>query len=278
MAHSTPQGANLLKGWMKVKRFEKGLSAELPEAYRKFFREWKSTPATAVHYIPKEGRFERNEITGVVLPVQNVKIPLKKVPEEDEGIWGGEAIIKGFQKRNPYKRRVPHYWVPTLKRSVVRSEVLNEYFSMTVTDRTIRLIMENHGFDHYLLKTLACDLRSLLALKLKQRILQNLHDGCPAWQENPKRQKEIKSEYDQYLQSYTSEEIEWYGLSWIEALKKIKEKIDAEKVIVPHKIIFRQQLIDQLREAGIKEAGGDDGPKEPTSWTKKLNPFAKKEV
>lgn len=254
MATGSSQGAQLLTGWIKAGRFDKGLAAQLPDAYKKFWREWRSTLATAVHYIPKEGKFERNEITGLVTPVQNVRIPLKAVPEENEGIWGGEAIIKGFQKRTPTKRRVPHYWVPTLKRSAVRSEVLNEYFSMTVTDRTIRLIMENHGFDHYLLKSPACDLRSLLALKLKQRILQSLQDGCPAWQSNPKRQQEVKKEYDQYLQNYTPEDIEWYGLSWEEALQKLKEQQIAENPVVPQKIIFREQLIEQLRAAGIREA------------------------
>lgn len=255
MASGTPQGAQLLTGWMKAGRFDKGMPAQLPEAFKKFWKEWRGTLPTAVHYIPKEGRFERNELTGIVSPVQNVRIPLKSVPEENDGIWGGEAIIKGFQKRNPYKRRVPHYWVPTLKRSVVRSEILNEYFSMTITDRTLRLILENHGFDHYLLKSPACDLRSLLALKLKQRMLQALLDGCPSWQENTKRQQEIKAEYGNYLQNFTAEEIEWYGLSWEEAIKKLRQKQDADNKVVPHKIIFRQKLVDQLREVGITEAG-----------------------
>lgn len=68
------------------------------------------------------------------------------------GIWGGEAVVKGFQKRTPYKRRVPHFWVPVLKRSVMYSEILNKHMSVIVTDRTIRLVHENYGFDHYLLK------------------------------------------------------------------------------------------------------------------------------
>lgn len=254
MAHSTSQGAALLNGWRKLHRFDTGLGARLPEAYKKFWYEWKVKEPAAVHYVPKEGMFERDDKTGLVTPIQNLKIPLLRIPEEHQGIWGGEAIIKGFQKRNPYKRRVPHFWVPTLKRSVVRSEILNEFFSVTVTDRTLRLIMDHHGFDHYLLKTMACDLRSQLALKMKQRILNDLHNGVPAWTENPKRQKEIKSEYEKYLEQYTQEEIEWYGLSWDEAIKKIRQVVDAENAPVPHKIVFRQKLIDQLREAGIQEA------------------------
>jgi large subunit ribosomal protein L28 len=254
MAHSTSQGASLLRGWQRSSRFESGLGLRLPEAYKKFWNEWKNQEPAAVHFVPKEGMFERNEKTGIVLPIQNVKIPLMHVPEEHKGIWGGEAIIKGFQKRNPYKRRVPHFWVPTLKRSVVRSEILNEFFSVTVTDRTIRLIMDHHGFDHYLLKTPACDLRSHLALKIKQRMLLDLQNGLPAWNETQQRQKEINAEYGKYLEQYTPEEIEWYGLSWDEAIKKIRLIVDAENAPVPHKIVFRQRLIEQLREAGIVEA------------------------
>lgn len=69
-------------------------------------------------------------------------------------MWGGEGIIQGFQLRDRRRRRVPHFWVPHLKRSVVYSEVLNKYISVIVTDRTIHLINSNYGFDHYLLKVI----------------------------------------------------------------------------------------------------------------------------
>lgn len=141
-----------MRGFKKPTRFDVGLGAELPEAYKKFWREWKQTKPVAVHYIPKEGRWERDEITGEVKPIQDIPIPLIDVPESHKGIWGGEAIIKGFQKRHQLKRRVPHFWVPVLRRSVVYSEVLNQYMSVTVTNRTINLIHESLGFDHYLLK------------------------------------------------------------------------------------------------------------------------------
>lgn len=105
-----------------------------------------------VHYIPKTARFERNELTGETLPVQNVPLPLKYPPEIHFGIWGGEAVVQGFQKRNPNKRRVPHFWVPHLKESVVHSTVLDRYMSVIVTDRTIQLIHKHKGFDKYLLE------------------------------------------------------------------------------------------------------------------------------
>lgn len=140
----------------------------------------------------------------------------------------------------------------------MRSDILNEFFSVTVTDRTIRLILESHGFDHYLLMTPACDLRSLMALKFKRRMLQDLLDGCPAWTENPKRQKEIHQEYEKYLQNYTPEDIDWYGLSWDEAIKKMRLLVDSQNPVIPHKVLFRSKLIEQLRDAGIREAQDND--------------------
>lgn len=129
------------------------------------------TEPTAVHYIPEEGRWKRDEVTGEMLvfknqfsavnetnifyrlPVQNVPIRLRFPQEFHKQMWGGEAVVQGFVKKHKnYKRRVPRFWLPTLKRSVVYSEVLDKYFSVVVTERTINLINANYGFDHYLLK------------------------------------------------------------------------------------------------------------------------------
>lgn len=66
-------------------RFSKGTAALLPEAYRKFYKELTAKP-TAVHYIPKDGKWERNELTGITTPVQNVPLPLIYTPERHNGI------------------------------------------------------------------------------------------------------------------------------------------------------------------------------------------------
>lgn len=126
--------------------------------------------------------------------------------------------------------------------------------SVVVTDRTIRLINENYGFDHYLLNSPACDLRSELALKIKRNILHAIRDGFPAWAHDENRQKELLNEYGKYLDQYTPEELEWYGLTWIEAIHKKKMEIREENPVVPYKTIFREKLIEQLRAAGIEEA------------------------
>ncbi|CAD7078837.1 unnamed protein product [Hermetia illucens] len=287
MAACTPQGPNLLSGFKRLTRFDTGLGAQLPEAYKKFWREWKIQQPTAVHYIPKEGRWERDPVTGEVRAIQNTPLPLIFPPESDDGIWGGEGIIKGFQKRHPQKRRVPHFWVPVLRRSVVFSAILNQHMSVTVTDRAINLIHDNRGLDHYLLKTPACDLRSTLALGIKRKLLQALQEGCPALNDSPTKQKAVYSEYSKYLEQYTPEEVEWYGLTFLEAIKKIQAKIREESKVSPHKIEFRSKLIEELKKANIKAVGsGEEGEgglddtsniQATSSWFSKVNPFGKKQ-
>ncbi|XP_068628214.1 large ribosomal subunit protein bL28m [Battus philenor] len=268
----------LSKTFKKKSRFDIGIASELPQAYKKFWREWKVLKPAAVHFIPQESKWKRDEFTGETLPVQNIPIPLKHPAEIHEGIWGGEAVIKGFQKRDERRRRVPHYWVPVLKRTVVRSEVLNTHLSVTVTDRTINLINDHYGFDHYLLKTPACDLVSMLALKLKKQILIELMNGCPRYANNPQKQKEIYDEYKTYLSSYTPEEIEWYGLTWYEALTKVAKQKEAENKPVPLKNIYRKKLVEKLKAAETEDKNNaTDEISTTTSWLSKMNPFGKKD-
>lgn len=277
------QGAKMLYGIKRFGRFDRGPGARLPEAYRKFWREWRETKPAAVHYIPPgEETWQRNEVTGEVNLNQDIPLPLKFPKELNEGIWGGEAVIKGFQKRTPYKRRVPHYWVPVLRRTAVRSEILNVYLSTVVTDRTLLQIHESSGFDHYILKTPACDLQSSLALGLKRKMLIALLNNCP--DVSAEKRDSTMAEYKQYLTQYTPEEVEWYGLTYEDALKKLQliDEAALADSIVPHKVLFRQRLIEQLEEAkhrvesGDKEAAITDMLPGSQSWLSKINPFAKK--
>lgn len=278
MASTTSQGALRLHGYRKVSKFETGIGKLLPPAYLKFYNEWRRTKPTPVHYIPKEGKFERNAY-GVVKPIQNVPIPVLYPDQHHQGIWGGEGVVKGFQKRSPYKKRVPHYWVPVLRETVLHSVILNKYFSTVVTDRTMDLIHENLGFDHYILKTPACDLKSRLAFRLKRKMLQALKDNCPDVDANAR--PDILKEYSQYAEKYTPEEVEWYGYTFEEATFKMMTQLEKEheESIVPLKIVFRRRLIEQLREAGVAEAQSDGADKEigeTSTWLSKMNPFGKK--
>lgn len=110
------------------------------------------TQPAAVHYVPRDEDWVRDEVTGQINPIPNIPLPLIDPPESHEGIWGGEAVVRGFRKRSKFIRRFPHFWVPVLRRTVVHSEILDEYMSVVVTDRTLQKIHECHGFDHYILK------------------------------------------------------------------------------------------------------------------------------
>lgn len=88
MAAGTPQGINLLLGWQKATRFSQGIGAQLPAAYVKFWKEWKETRATPVHYIAEnpDDKFRVHPITGKVVLNQIIPIPLKGVVAEHKGL------------------------------------------------------------------------------------------------------------------------------------------------------------------------------------------------
>ncbi|CAL7948197.1 unnamed protein product [Xylocopa violacea] len=255
----------------KISRWSNGIGAKLPEEYKKFWREWKLQTPTAVHYIKQEGKYVKNEETGEVKPVQNVPIPLLYPKEFHQGLWGGEAIIQGFVKKHKFNRRYPHFWFPSLKKSVVYSEVLDKYISVVVTNRTINLINEHYGFDHYLLKTPACDLKSELALKIKREILLTLADKT-LYPDDPVKQEEIYAKYKEYLTAYTREEIEWYGLTYNEACEKWKKQDMELHKVEPLKHQYRSELIAKLKEEEVQAATKTLA--KSSIWSSKWNPFS----
>ncbi|XP_046394642.1 39S ribosomal protein L28, mitochondrial [Ischnura elegans] len=247
------------------------LPKRLPLAYKKFWNEWKVKEPTAVHWIPRTERWKRDPETGEMSLVQNAPIPVLYPNQHNHGIWGGEGVVKGFQKRKPTIRRVAHYWFPLLKRSVVYSEILNKHIAVIVTDRTLRLINENNGFDFYLLKTPACDLKSDLALKIKRKLLLALLDKS-FYSEDEERKEEVFNKYKNYM--LPREEAEWYGLSYKEALAKlIREEVEDSKP-KPLKIQFRMELLERLKEE--KEEIPSLPEEKSSSWVSKINPFSSK--
>ncbi|XP_034174916.1 mitochondrial ribosomal protein L28 [Osmia lignaria lignaria] len=256
----------------KITRWSKGIGAELPAEYKKFWKEWKLQQPAAVHYIKEEGTYIRNEETEEVRPVQNVPLRLHFPKEFHEGLWGGEAVVQGFKKKHRYARRAPHFWFPTLRKSVVYSEILDKHMNAVVTNRTINLIHEHYGFDHYLLKTPACDLKSELALKLKREILIALADKT-LYPNDPVKKEEIYNKYKEYLTAYTREEIEWYGLTFTEACKKWTKLNEQMQQIQPLKLKYRSELIAKLKEEEVKKAE-EQLEKSSISWNVKWNPFS----
>lgn len=246
---------------------------KLPESYRKFYREWKLTVPEPVHYIPKEGKYEIDAETGQVIPIKNIAITLSECPQEDSGIWGGEAVIQGYVRILKGKHRVhdlgptPMFWYPKFRRTVIYSEILDKNMVAVVTRRAILKINENYGLDHYLLKTRACDLRNLLALKLKRKLLQALLNRS-LYPDDENKREDVYNTYKHYLEPYSPEDIEWYGLTLEEASTKMKgiNLRIREESNVPLKYQFRKDYIELLKNEKVVE------PPEP--WYKrKLLPF-----
>lgn len=131
--------------------FDMGVAKYLPKAYQKFYWESQEEP-TPIHFIPKAGRYVRDERTGLTKPVQNVPIPMQYPEEFDECLLGGEGIIKGFYKTKRQVKKFPHFWIPTLKRTAVYSEILNQHMDVLATDRVIQLIHHYKGFDEYIMQ------------------------------------------------------------------------------------------------------------------------------
>uniref|UniRef100_A0A1B6LRH6 Large ribosomal subunit protein bL28m n=1 Tax=Graphocephala atropunctata TaxID=36148 RepID=A0A1B6LRH6_9HEMI len=279
MATKTLPAVHKLYRMPKPDIFSRGAPSRLPEAYRKFYDKWQATPTTPVHYTPEPGKWKRNPLTGEVWPVQNVPIPLKYPKEVHTGIWGGEAVILGYKKsREKYIRQKSTRWfLPTLHRSAVHSEILDKRLSMIVTKRTINLIMDHQGFDNYILETSERDLFSLLALKLKKTMLLALFDKS-LYPDDPVKREEIYNKYKHHLDKYNKEDLEWYALSISEAVSKL-EKIEEAVRPEPLKHKFRAELIEELKTM----ADNDEldaiiqKDKESTqSWLTRINPFAKK--
>ncbi|XP_035233564.1 39S ribosomal protein L28, mitochondrial-like isoform X1 [Stegodyphus dumicola] len=169
------------------------VKARLPLVYKKYLDSLKLPPAP-VHYIPEPEKYVLDPKTKQKKRVENRAIPLKFPKEADEGIWGGEGVIQGFIKEIRNRRRFPNYWVPNLKKTVVYSEILNQYMQVTVTERTLRLIDENCGFDHYILSTPVQDLKSQLALTLRRKMLLALVNG-EKYHESEEKNNEVFEKY-----------------------------------------------------------------------------------
>lgn len=242
----------------------------LPEEYKKFYYEWKAQLPKPVHYIHKEGKYEKDQETGEVKLVQNFPLPLYDCPENIDGIWGGEAIIQGFRRTyHPKFKKIdlgpaPKFWLPRLHRGVVYSEVLNKHIACILTHRAIHLINEHYGLDHYLIQTPACDLRNLLPIKLKRKILLALRDET-LYPEDEEKRQDVFDEYKHYLDKFTHQEIEWYGLTLEEATKKLQfAKIQAQQKPVPMKHIYRKEFLEFLKETEYEPT------KQEPWWKRKL--------
>jgi large subunit ribosomal protein L28 len=260
--------------WIPKTSSISALISKTPAHYRKFLYELKYRPPAPVHY-KVQPEWQRDK-WGMKIRVESRPIPLTFPKESHQGLWGGEAVIKGYKKRKLLKRHFAHYWIPVLRRSIVYSEILDKYMAVVVTKRTLNLIDQAYGFDNYILKTPIVDLQSQLAFNLRRKMLLTLVRR-EMYPNDPDKQEEIYQKYREHI--IPEDEAEWFGLSIEDALKKLKVNETLNKP-VPLKNQLRLNLIQRLKEEKIQEAEAatEESQRVTPGWMTKFNPFSKKDA
>jgi hypothetical protein len=146
--------------------------------------------------------------------------------EFHQGLWGGEAVVKGALEPPPTKHQPNYtpaketYWFPKLHLGVVYSEILNKHIEVVMTERGERLIDESYGLDSYLLKTEVNEIYSHLGLKLKREMLLTMvtNPDLELYPNDAEKRSEILDKYKDYIIPH--EVADWHGLPLSEALHK----------------------------------------------------------
>lgn len=242
----------------------------LPDHYLKAQEELRTKEPIPVHWQPYPKKYMLHPKTQRKIRVENIPIPATYPKEADEGLWGGEGIVKGFQKRHHLQRRVPHFWIPRLLKHILYSEILDRHMEIVVTPRALDLIDEAFGFDNYILQTHQVDLKSKLGMTLKREMLLALAQKSMYPDDLVKREK-IYKKYKKY--KIPEEEAEWVGLTIKEAVIKLRKQSEPKR-IVPLKETYKKQLNEELESAETSLKQSDK--KESKSWLSRLSSFKDK--
>jgi large subunit ribosomal protein L28 len=248
-------------------------------------RHWKNVLADIqpVHYRPPEGRYLWDTQKLVEVETEHYPIVPIKTPESDQGLWGGEGVVKGYIESKPFTRKkilprlwLPKLWFPKLKNVILYSEILDTHMKITVTERALRLIDDAYGLDNYLLNTPEIDINSKLGLQLKRQILISLAKETYA-ADDPEQHSYIKEKYRRFV--VPLEEAEWVGLDLNEACRKQQDLEDNTRP-EPLKYKFEKELMEQL-EAGDAPLEEDTFKPQKSLFGEKLlgsvmNPLAKR--
>ena len=115
------------------------------------------------------------------LPMKKDVLPIKYTfpAEAQVGLWGGFGILQGWKmaRNEKLSRRYRKEKFPELKEKIFHPQLVNggDPLTITVTNRTLHLVEEAGGFDHYILKTPVCELNSLFGCLLKRDMLITLN-------------------------------------------------------------------------------------------------------
>ncbi|CAL2034959.1 unnamed protein product [Caenorhabditis brenneri] len=293
----TPNLRQAIVTWDKAERIRRNeeifqnsesVVHRLPNHYKKRYWEMILSDKTPVHYRPPTSQKAYDSFRNTEVELENNPIIGIKTPESDQGLWGGERVVKGWIESAPYtkKKILPRNWVPklffpALKNVVLYSEILNKYMKVTVTERAMRLIDEHFGLDYYILESQEIDLDSKFANSLKLEMLLILSSGT-YYEEDDEKKAYIKEKYAKFV--IPEEEAEWIGLELNEAARKQQ---DNEESIAPVPLKYRleQSLVERLRDGTddiSQELENSDGPVRTESkfgdkmFGRYLNPIGKK--
>ncbi|GAU96026.1 hypothetical protein RvY_07530-2 [Ramazzottius varieornatus] len=225
---------------------------KLPEHYKKAYMEARTRTPIPVHYKPVEVPYEYDPELGKIVRIEDTH-PIEPYfpPEAEYGLWGGEGFIRGYtmpEKSKGFRPKNCRWWWPKLSQVTLYSEILDKHMLTIVTRRTLDLIDDAKGFDHYILRTHQVDLASKLGMRLKREMLVALAKG-EMYPGDPEKTKSLLEKYKEYV--VPLEIAEWTGLTLAQAERKYNR--EQQRDPVPLKHIFREQLLLELHRH--KESG-----------------------
>lgn len=263
---------NFMTNMQKLSRglwpWDKGLKSRLPMHYkRRYVDTWMKVPAP-VHYRPELRKYVADK-HGLPERTENIPLPVIFPKDADVGLWGGEGFVAGMRIKKRYSPRMARLWKPHIMRRVLYSEILDQYYDITVTRTALDLIDEAYGLDYYILKTHEVDLKSRFGNTLKRQMLLALVRKS-MYPDDPKKRDEIFAKYEKFV--IPEEEAEWVGLSLYDAEDKQYEIEEQERMknLRPLKDVYAEQLLEEFKRRELEK---DDDTNSATSWLKKLSPF-----
>ncbi|XP_028561116.2 large ribosomal subunit protein bL28m [Podarcis muralis] len=234
-------------------KLQQGIYARLPAHYLRALQEEAAAPPLAVHWRPRGAQHVRNRRTGDRERVQDVPVPVYFPPESQQGLWGGEGLVRGWRyaRGDKLAARVKKIWKPQLFYRDLYSEILDKKLTITVTMRTMDQIDAVYGFDYYILKTPKAELCSKLGMDLKRTMLLRLARRDPSLHpDDPAKREAIYDKYKEFV--IPEEEAEWVGLSLEEAVEK--QRLLEKKDPVPLFKVYAEELVQQLEAQKLSES------------------------
>lgn len=112
-------------------KLKQGIYARLPKHY---LQSLEPKTATPVHWKPHEVEYKVNPKTGVRERVQDAPIPIYYPPESQDGLWGGEGLIKGYRYANNDKVRNFSHHSKAVVQNLVFSSVFRCFTEISFAD------------------------------------------------------------------------------------------------------------------------------------------------